>query len=63
MWLGGANARYLAEALGSARVEALVDPQALARRLERAEAAAHARRLRGAGGTRGRRTVSLPAGG
>ena len=63
VWLGGANARYLAEALGSARVEALVDPQALARRLERAEAAAHARRLRGAGGTRGRRTVSLPAGG
>src|SRR5690606_13967427 len=32
-WLGGANARYLAEALGSARVEARVDPPALARRL------------------------------
>ncbi len=49
VWVGGANARYLAEALGSARVEALTDPQALARRLKRMEAAA-ARRPGGPGG-------------
>lgn len=61
MWLGGANARYLGEALGSARVEAITDPQALARRLQRMEAAA-ARRLRGAGGG-GRKALSPPAGG
>ena len=31
VWLGGANARYLAEALGIARVQAVVDPAALSR--------------------------------
>lgn len=62
VWLGGANARYLGEALGSARLEAITDPQALARRLQRMEAAA-ARRLRGTGGGGRRKAVSPPAGG
>jgi len=31
VWIGGANARYLAEALDSARVQAVTDPAALAR--------------------------------
>lgn len=35
VWLGGANARYLAEALGSPRIQALTDPAALAQRLRR----------------------------
>ncbi|HZX80580.1 MAG TPA: MerR family transcriptional regulator [Lysobacter sp.] len=30
VWLGGANARYLAEALGSPRVQAILDPTVLA---------------------------------
>ena len=31
VWIGGANARYLAEALGVARVRAVSDPAALPR--------------------------------
>ncbi|GGZ68251.1 MerR family transcriptional regulator [Lysobacter xinjiangensis] len=31
VWIGGANARYLAEALGLPRVQAVLDPDALAR--------------------------------
>ncbi|MCR6686173.1 MerR family transcriptional regulator [Pseudoxanthomonas sp.] len=49
VWLGGANARYLAEALGSARMDAVTDPQALARRLQRLDAAAARRRRKGGG--------------
>lgn len=62
VWVGGANARYLAEALGSARVEALTDPQALARRLKRMEAAA-ARRPGGPGDADAGWAFSPPAGG
>ena len=40
VWVGGVNARYLAEALGSARVQAVTDPDALSRRLKRMEAVA-----------------------
>ncbi|GEM_PF-291458 len=61
VWVGGANARYLAEAAGSGRIEALTDPQALARRLKRMEAAA-ARRPVGEG-ARASRGVSPPAAG
>ena len=46
VWVGGVNARYLAEALGSARVQAVTDPDALSRRLKRMEAVA---KRRGAG--------------
>lgn len=35
VWLGGANARYLAEALGSDRIQPVTDPEALARRVRR----------------------------
>ncbi len=35
VWVGGANARYLDEALGSTRVQAVTDPQALGRLLQR----------------------------
>ncbi|WP_225765612.1 cobalamin B12-binding domain-containing protein [Stenotrophomonas sp. Marseille-Q4652] len=35
VWVGGANARYLDEALGSTRVHAVTDPQALGRLLQR----------------------------
>ena len=35
VWVGGANARYLAEALGSARIAAVTDPATLARRVHR----------------------------
>lgn len=62
VWVGGANARYLAEALGSARVEAVTDPQALARRLKRMAAAA-ARRPAVPGGAGTARPVSPPAAG
>ena len=34
VWVGGANARYLAEALGIARIQAAVDPAAFARLLQ-----------------------------
>lgn len=35
VWVGGANARYLDEALGSTRVQAVTDPQVLGRLLQR----------------------------
>lgn len=35
VWLGGGNARYLAEALGIERVQAITDPAALARMVQR----------------------------
>lgn len=43
VWLGGANARYLAEALALERVLAVNDPAALARLIQRRAAASKAR--------------------
>ncbi|MDH5832798.1 MerR family transcriptional regulator [Luteimonas kalidii] len=43
VWLGGANARYLAEALAIERVQAITDPAALARLIQRRFATVRAR--------------------